>query len=777
AGPVLLALMASVAGLHATDPSLRSILPLGGKAGSDVEVSFGGDRLEDTQEILSYEPGLDVVRLNLVTNKVVKAEIRIAPDCPPGEHHLRLRTATGLSDLRTFFVGPVPVLHEIEPNNTTKKAQILPINTTVEGMITSEDVDCFCVQAKKGERLSAEVEAIRTGRSTFDGRLLAYGPDGKLVADVDDTWLALQDPFMSFIAKEEGRYTFELREVTYGGSSSSFYRMHVGNFPRPTIVFPLGGKAGDRTQFTFFSPATGSFGQAIHLPDTVEEKYGIFAKLDGLQAPTPNWIRVSPFPNVLSTGANLDQKHSMAVTLDPPFALNGILSRAKQENWFSVPLRKRQPILFEVFARRLRSPLDSVIEVFDPTGKRLESNDDGAGPDSVLKFTPAETTNYLARISDSLGRGGPDFAYRIEVTETEPAITVKIPEVARNDTQSRQYIEVPRGNRFATLISARRLNFSGPLRFDLPGLPRGVKMLADEMSPGMDSMPLVFEADADAPLAGKLLTLTAAGTNSHGEVTGHFRQDVELVQGPPNNAAYYDTSVDQLCVAVTKEAPFKLRIAEPRAPLVQSGTMRLEIIADRQKGFDEPIDLKMVWNPPGISSQSEATIPRGATNVFYQMNAAASAETRVWKIAVLGHAPVGDGPLYVSSQLADLEVAPAFLSGKIETAWVNPGATAKMTVHLRQERPFDGKAKIRLMGLPETVTAESMEISKDDTEVIFELKAKPECRVGSQRNLFCAMEIPDNGTIISQTMASGGILRIVPPKKTTVKVAAAKGIR
>ena len=164
------------------------------------------------------------------------------------------------------------------------------------------------------------------------------------------------------------------------------------------------------------------------------------------------------------------------------------------------------------------------------------------------------------------------------------ALALKIPEVARNDTQSRQFIAVPRGNRFATLISARRANFGGELVFGAEGLPPGVTLQADRMAANIDAMPLVFEAAPDAPIGGKLLDLTATWTNGTSKVTGKFHQDIELVQGP-NNTTYYGTSVDKLCVAVTREAPFKLAIVDPKVPLVQAGSMRLEIAAEREHGI------------------------------------------------------------------------------------------------------------------------------------------------------------------------------------------------
>ena len=767
-------LLGAAASLWAIDPKLRSLTPVGGQLGSELELNFEGERLQDSEEIISYEPGLKILKLNAVTNALVKAQLKIENDCALGEHHFRIRTASGFSELMTFFVGPFPVIQEVEPNNDLSKAQKVPMNSTIEGIVTSEDVDCFVVEAKKGERLSAEVEGIRLGRSSLDARLAVYDSKGTSLAEVDDTRLALQDPFVSLVVPADGSYTIQLREVTYGGSDKSFYRLHIGSFARPTSVFPLGGKVGEEVKFTFYSPATGEFTQSLKLPETEQEKFGVFASFEGLRAPSANWIRVSSFPNVIAVSPNEDREHATATDLAAPLALNGIISAKHKENWFRVPVVKGKALEFNVFARRLRSPLDSVIEVFDAAGKSLGSNDDSIGADSTLKITPSETTNYFVKIHDRLGDGGPEFAYRIEVVAPVPGISVKIPEVARNDTQSRQFIEVPRGNRFATLISVKRSNFSGGLHLGIEGLPAGLHMLADEMTSGMDSMPLVFEAAPDAPISGRLLDLIAIGTNGDGNISGKFKQEIELVQGQPNNATYYSTTVDKIAVAVTKPVPFKLRIVEPRVPLVQSGSMPLEIVAERDPGFDQPIELNMVWNPPGVSSQSEATIAKGATNVFYQLNASAGADTHSWKIAVLGHGTVDEGKVYVSSQLAPLEVAAPFLKGKIETTWLNPGKSTRLTVNLQQAKPFEGKAKIKLMGLPEKVAAPDKEITKDDQEVVFEVNADAGCSPASSKNLFCSVEVPDQGQIITHTIASGGILRIVPPKKSEAKVAVAE---
>ena len=78
----------------------------------------------------------------------------------------------------------------------------------------------------------------------------------------------------------------------------------------------------------------------------------------------------------------------------------------------------------------------------------------------------------------------------------------------------------------------------------------------------------------------------------------------------------------------------------------------------------------------------------------------------------------------------------------------------------------------RLLGLPEKVTTQAKEITKDDAKVSFDLTVDPKCAPGSFRNLFCAVEVMQDGHVVPHNIASGGILRIVPVKQEAVKVAA-----
>ena len=190
-----------------------------------------------------YSPGVEVTSLE-PSDKAVKVKVKVAPDCRLGEHVAQVRTATGISEYRTFFVGALPAVAEKEPNSQFDTPQEIAMNVTVQGVVTSEDVDYFVVDAKKGQRISVEVEGMRLGTTLFDPYIAILDSRRFVLASADDSPLVRQDGVCSVIAPEDGKYIIEARDSAYGGNGASFYRLHIGHFPRPVAVYPPGGKGG-----------------------------------------------------------------------------------------------------------------------------------------------------------------------------------------------------------------------------------------------------------------------------------------------------------------------------------------------------------------------------------------------------------------------------------------------------------------------------------------------------------------------------------------------------
>ncbi len=756
---------------QAASPVVSAITPPGGQRGGEVDVVLAGERLSDARGFLFFSPGIEVTNLESADEKKLKAHLKIAADCPLGEHALRVWTATGVSDVNTFQVGPFPSVSEAEPNNDAAQAQPVALNNTINGVIKDEDIDFVSVELKKGQRLTAVVEGMRLGQTLFDPCVAIMTKDGRELTANDDNSLLLQDPIASIIAPEDGTYLVAVRESTWGGNEKSAYRLHVGTFPQPLAVYPPGGPAGEKINVTFFGDIAGPISQAIALPERIQNPkskiQNLFAEQDSLIAPAANLIRVSPFPNVLEVEPNNDTQHATGTDKAPPFAINGAIGEKGDTDFFKFAAKKGEEFEVNVYARRLRSPLDSVLTIFDAQGKRLASNDDSNGTDSYLRFKVPADGSYCIAVADQLKRGGLEFVYRVEVTAVAPDIALTIPEMVK-DTQERQAVALPRGNRFGALIRAKRSDFGGDIVLDANGLPGGVAIRADAMAGGVDTLPVVFEAAADAQVSGTLCEIAAHPADAGNTARGHYAQAIDLVLGQPNNTPYYKTSVEKMAVAVSEEAPFKIEIVQPKAPMVQNGSMNLKVVAERLNGFKGAINLSMLWNPPGVGAQATVTIPPDKTEATIPLSANGDAQKRKWKTAVVGSADTGRGVVWVSSQLADLEIAPPFVTARIERAYTEQGEPATVTCRLTQSVLFEGKAKVQLLGLPNKVTAPEVEITSADQEVRFEVATDKTSPTGQHKSLFCQVTIMKDGEPIVATTGQGGVLRIDKAAKEVV---------
>ena len=748
----------------AASPDVSAVVPPGGQRGSTCAIELHGERIGDAQEIMFYKPGINVASLG-VTGKVVKASLNIAADCALGEFPFRLRTASGLSDVMTFHVGPFPNVDEVEPNDDFFAPQKIPMNSTVNGIVKNEDVDYFQVEAKKGQRISAEVEGLRLGAKFFDPYIAILDTNRFELAASDDTPLFKLDGFASVIAPYDGSYIVQIRETSYKGSDASRYRLHIGNFSRPQIVYPLGGKAGDDVVLRFIGDAAGDVVTTQKLPAVENEKYGVFPPNDS--TPSANPFRVVNFPNVMEEDHGGDTNKPTRTDLAPPFALNGIIEKDTERDQFVFTGKKDQSYEVRVFARQLGSPLDSVITVKGSDKKNIGNNDDTKGLDSYLQFRAPTDGDYFVSIRDHLRKGGSNYVYRIEVTPTEPSLAINIP-IFKKDSQDRQAVAIARGNRNAEMLSVKRENIGGELALIAAGLPEGVKMTVPPIPDGVDQVPVLFEATANAPLAATLSEWKVKPTDASKKTEGTIEQNVELVYGEPNQAVYYTTPVDRLAVAVTEEAPFSLEIEPIKVPLAQGGTLRLGVIVHRKEKFDEAVQIKLVYSPNGVNSPAEITIPKGESRGEITLQAGGDSLARKWQTAVIGSAQVGGGDLWVSTPFFDLDVATPFENGKLAMTSVEQGKVADVVCELTNFKPFDGKAHVVLSGLPPRCKADPVEFTKNDKQVTFHVTTEEKSPAGQHKGLFCNAEIPMNGSAISQTVAVDGTLRIDEPQKKPV---------
>jgi hypothetical protein len=218
-------------------PQLNLILPRGVQRGGEYTLQFIGARLDRAEEVFLYNSDGKITVLNVQPMDVnrVDVSIKVEADCRLGEHIAQLRTRDGISDFRSFYIGAMREINEQEPNSSFTEAQPIELNCTINGTITNEDIDYFRFTGKKGERVSVEVEAIRLGYM-FDPAIALLDEDRFEIAVSDDTPLTKQDSWLSVILPEDGEYYVAIREAAFRGNGDCRYRLHIGNFGRPTAA-------------------------------------------------------------------------------------------------------------------------------------------------------------------------------------------------------------------------------------------------------------------------------------------------------------------------------------------------------------------------------------------------------------------------------------------------------------------------------------------------------------------------------------------------------------
>jgi hypothetical protein len=785
----LCALCALCGELLSSPPSVESVAPGVGQRGTEFTLTLVGARLDKPQEVLLYHTGVTVTKLTAASENEATVTLKAAADAPLGEHPFRVRTAGGVSELRLFRLTPFPVVLEAEPNDTTP--QEVPPNVTVAGVTESGGVDRFAVKLKKGERLSAEVEGVRLAADLTDTALTVFGPDGKQLAFADDTPLFRQDPFVSLVAPADGTYTVEVRDTNFGGGDTHRYALHLGTFIRPTAVYPAGGESGTEVSVTLFNDS-GETTQKLKLPPAGTRFH--FHPTDGTgpAAPTPNPFRVSPFPNVLEAEPN-DDPAKAGKTAGWPVAFNGVIDKPGDADHFRFTARKGEEIDVQAFAFRLGSPADTIVAVLHADGELLAVNDDDETHDSRVKVRIPADGDYLVRVTDKRKQGGPRFIYRVELTKPTAGLGVFLAPTARK-TQEKQSILIPRGNRVVAYMAVRRDGFDGPVSIAADNLPKGVTVKVPAIPVGEFFAPVVFEATADAPVGGGLVSFTGKGGHDKQPVSGEFEQSVDLIQGP-GDSVLHAVQVTRLAVAVTEEAPYTVTLVAPKAAVPVDGTLDVTVKVTRAKDFAEPLDVLFLTLPPGVEAPTKVTVPADKSEMTVTLVGHPAAERGDWKLLVeakpgvagrgerdpliIGNNGLGTGgvdPLTggrrgrrkatdglppVASEVTAITVANPAVVGAIAPAAAEQGKS--VTVTCRFEKPTEAAFTAKLDGLPPRATAPNVEVKAGAKEVSFAVSLAADTPPGDHKSLVCELAGTVSGHAVVYRVGRGGSLKVSPP--------------
>ena len=205
----------------------------------------------------------------------------------------------------------------------------------------------------------------------FQATLALYDAKGKELA-YDDDYRFHPDPVLHYEIPKDGDYVIEIKDAIYRGREDFVYRITLGELPFVTSIFPLGGPAGAQTTVEL---------KGWNLPVTsLTRTNGEAGRLSACRCARKTRIsnRVPFAVDTLPEASNRNR----TTRLPPPSrspcpsSSTGALINRATGTCSASRAAPAMTIVAEVYARRLDSPLDSVLKLTDAAGKQLAFNDD-----------------------------------------------------------------------------------------------------------------------------------------------------------------------------------------------------------------------------------------------------------------------------------------------------------------------------------------------------------------------------------------------------------------
>lgn len=587
------------------------------------------ERDEICEKILKNPPNR---KGNPAMQDTVIVQVSIATNAVPGEREIRLAGSNALSNPLKFMVGDLPEVSKLaaKPANpdldrflerlgrksaspgTPKYEARVSLPATINGQIVPGGVDRYRFRAIAGQQLviAASARALIPYLADavpgwFEATLTIYDANGKELAGAE-RFRFKPDPVLHFEVPHDGEYVVEIHDSIFRGREDFVYRLTIGELPYVTSIFPLGGKAGEKTTVTL----TGwNLKQNSLEVDNSDVQLGLISLTDDSLNNVP--FAVDDLPECALQGANHSTATAQEVPL--PIIVNGRIANPGDTDVFKFAGRKGQQIVAEVIARRLDSPLDSYLRLTDAAGKQLAFNDDfedkASGlethhADSYLAATLPADGVYFVAIGDTQGKGGAEFGYRLRLSEPRPDFALR---VVPSSINVRAGLSVP-----VTVYAVCKDGFTNAIDLRLGDAPTGFSLSGARVPENQDKMQFTLKAPPQA--MGKMVDLRIEGSAT---VNGHTITRAAVPAEDMMQAFAYRHLVParELEVAVLANprpvASAALKILSATPVNIRAGSTVRVRVATPSPAFVERFRLELRGAPEGISLTNVSPVSNG----------------------------------------------------------------------------------------------------------------------------------------------------------------------
>jgi len=546
-------------------------------------------------------------------------DLTVGATATPGLRQIRLETPNGLSSPINFVVGTVPEVMEREPNSRDTEMTALALPVVVDGQIMPGDVDVCRFKARRGQKLVITTQArslvpylADAVPGWFQAVVTLYDGQGAPVAFGDD-YRFDPDPVLFYQVPQDGEYALEIHDSIYRGREDFVYRIAIGEQPFVTGVFPLGGTAGQ--------PLTARL-TGWNLPTTAVQ---LDTAPGGLPVRQASWqwpngrsntvaYAVDALPTVTETEPNEAGKPQQ---VSRPQAIAGRIGKPGDVDAYRFEGQAGEAIVLDVQARRLGSPLDSLLRLTDAAGQTIALNDDhddGQSPllthhaDSWLSVKLPKTGTYTVTVSDTQQHGGDEHAYRLCVRPPRPDFALRL---------TPSSLRLAAGRTTPLVVHALRQDgFAGPIDLAVAGMSTGFVLSGGRIPAGQNLVHLTVTAPAEPPKGPAALQIVGKADVGGTTVTRAAVPTDEMMQA---FAYWHLVPAEQFAVLVAQPprwAPNLQVVGGAPVRLAAGGTAQVEVKAPPVPALLKGLRLELKSAPDGVTLKEQKALPSGVSLVL-----------------------------------------------------------------------------------------------------------------------------------------------------------------
>lgn len=647
-------------------PAISWLFPAGGRRGTEVQVTIGGTNLIAAASAGNPDPirvtgkGVTARWAGATESGHIRVVFAIAEDAELGEREVRFVNHAGASNRLRFVVSELPETGELEPNSSKDLAQSLDaLPVVVNGRLAAGDRDFFRVHARAGQNLICALDARAlkpylpdTVPAWFDPTLILYDANGRR-AMVEDDFHFSPDPILTFQSLVDADYLIEVIDVLQRGREDFVYRLRVGELPFLNQVFPLGGPRGTNTAANLYGLNLTNEVLAIAVASNAPPRQLLRAASPaGLSNPLP--FAAGDGPEVTEREPNSLVREAMRLV--PPVTVNGLIQTNDDTDYFVFRAAGGERLVIDVLARRLGSPLDAQLTLFDARGQQLAQSDDFTDPfepllthhtDAHLEYTFPSANNYLLRLTDAQGLGSPVHGYRLVLAPPQPAFALRV----WPDNPC-----LPQGGSAVLSVRAiRRDGFHDDIYLSVTNLPPGFAASHAVLAVGRDEARVTITAPAEA-VPGPVSPVI------QGRLPDGWCVDAEPAEAVRDSqGGLHVLPSAEFLMTVIEPAPLQLSTTLPADSILalpQSNAVELVVRVLRRDGVKGEVTVEGLNPPPGITI-TPALIPGNRAEGVVTLTATQPAAVGAYhQLAMQGVLRSGKTNLSVSLPALTVRVLP-----------------------------------------------------------------------------------------------------------------------